>query len=183
MTSSSLKIPKTSGIYRLDFSSGYFYVGQSTSIARRWKEHRSSFKKGGMKRCQLKLFNVWTKYGEPTIKPLVVCEVEQLDVVEQFYLDRHWGDQKLCNTNPSATSTKGRPSHRKGLPMKEESRQLILGVKHGMAKLSEDQVREIRQRYAYRVRGRSSRALAKYYGVSYPVILHIVKNKSYTNVN
>lgn len=179
---SSLQVPKTPGVYRLDFPNGYFYIGQSVNLRRRWVEHRSSFKSAFLKKTQPKLFNIWSKYGDPLHKVLVQCEVSQLDVIEQFYIDRHWTDLKLCNTNPSARSTRGRPSSRKGSVMREESRQKILGTSHGMSKLTEVQVREIRQLHVPRKRGYSARALAKKYGVSHLVIRNVAAYKSYTNV-
>lgn len=56
------------------------------------------------------------------------------------------------------------------------------GSKNGMAKLTDDQVKEIRARYKYRSRDSNSRTLSKEFKVSFGEICDIVNNKLWKHV-
>lgn len=181
-----------SGVYRLDFPYGYFYVGQASNLKHRWAGHKNRFRK---KERNSKLYNVWAKHGDPEIRVLEYCPVAELADVEQRYITEHWGDPLLCNTSPDSrtnrgvklgyeTAKKGRPfteQHKKKLSEVRKAKALF-GTKALNAKLTEDQVLEIRQRYSKQVKGSGSTTLAKEYGVSYRTILYIVNNERYANI-
>lgn len=52
------------------------------------------------------------------------------------------------------------------------------GTSHHMTTLSEEQIKEIRNRYPQE----SSRTLAKEYGVTHPTILNIARHKTWSNI-
>lgn len=183
----------TSGIYRLDFPSGHFYIGQSANIIKRWRTHRSTFRHGRMQQHHPKLFNIWTKHGEPTFKVLVYCEKEEMTRVEQHLIGIYWDNTLFANTNPDAVTSRGvkrthvawqkgkkfTAVHRKRLSL---AKQDVSGVKNNNAKLTEDQVRDIRSKYGHQKKGSGSTTLAKAYGVSYRTILYIVNGERYADV-
>lgn len=182
------------GIYRLDFSSGHFYIGQSVNVIKRWGIHRSTFKYGQMQKHHPKLFNVWTKYGEPTHTTLVYCEKSELDYIEQALITRYWDDPLFANTNPDATTSRGvkrnhtpwqlgkkfTAEHRQRL---SDAKQNVSGIQNNNHKLTEDQVRDIRRRYKKQVKGCGSTTLAKEFGVSHNTILMVVNGERYANVS
>lgn len=182
-----------SGIYQLKFPSGHFYIGQSMHLIKRWRVHRSTFSNGRMKQNQPKLFNIWRKHGEPEFQPLVFCSMEQMTWLEQHLISANWGNPLFANTNPDATTSRGvkrthipwqkgkkfTAEHRRNLSL---AKQDVGGVKNNNAKLTEDQIRDIKKSYGKQVKGSGSTALAKQYGVSYRTILYIVNGERYANV-
>ncbi len=182
------------GIYQLDFPSGHFYIGQSVNVLKRWRTHRSSFRSGAMKKHQPKLYNIWAKYGEPKFRFLLHCDMSHMTVIEGMFICEHWGNPLLANTNPNAATSRGVKRthvswqtgkkftvlHRQRLS--EAKKGKVGGVNNSRAKLTEDQVREIRATYQYQVKGHGSTTLAKKYGVSHRVILYAVSGEHYANV-
>lgn len=179
-----------SGVYRLDFPSGHFYIGQSVNVLKRWRTHRSTFKHGAMQKHHPKLFSIWAKHGEPTFKPLVYCEVDEMTRIEQHLIDTYWGDPLFANTNPDAATSRGvKRTHtpwQKGKTFTEEHRQrlsesakAVKGVLRHNHKLTEEQAAEIRAKYSKQKKGCGSTTLAKEYGVSYRTILYVVNNERY----
>jgi hypothetical protein len=47
-----------SGIYKLEWDNGYFYIGQAINITKRFRIHKSKFKSKQMIIHQPKLFNI-----------------------------------------------------------------------------------------------------------------------------
>lgn len=188
----SHELLRQSGIYRLDFPSGHFYIGQSVSVIKRWRTHRSSFKNGQTEKHQRKMFNVWRKHGEPAFTVLAYCEVDELTRIEQHLISHYWADYKFVNTNPDAQTSRGvkrthvawqkgktfTAEHRRRL---SEARRRRKGTAMYNAKLTEAQVAEIRERYSKQKKGCGSTTLAKEYGVSYRTILYIVNNQRYVD--
>lgn len=182
------------GIYRLDFLSGHFYIGQSSNVIKRWRQHRSKFKHGSMRQHHPKLFNIWDKYGEPAFTILAFCEIEEMTYVEQQLITEYWGNPLFANTNSDATTSRGvkrthvswqtgkefTAIHRQRLSDAKQGR--VSGIHNSNAKLTESQVREIKAKYRKQVKGSGSTTLAKMYGVSYMTILYIVHGKRYADV-
>lgn len=176
-----------SGVYRLDFSSGHFYIGQSANVRQRWRLHLAKFRNGEMAYKHPKLFNIWKKYGEPTFKPLVYCEIDEMTRIEQHLIDTYWGDPLFANTNPDAKTSRGvKRTHtpwQKGKKFTAEHRRHLSEARKGKApanqKLTEQQVAEIRSRYSKQKKGCGSTTLAKDYGVSYRTILYVVNGERY----
>lgn len=183
-----------SGIYTLVWLNKYFYVGQTNSLSQRWASHKCAFRSGKMKRHHPKLFNVWAKYGEPLFLVLWECNIDDLNEIEQGFIDQYKNNPMLVNTNMNGRYDRGvdrraktpwqkgkkfTALHRKRL---SEARQGKSGVQISNHKLTENQVREIKHRYSHQKKGSGSTALAKDYGVSYRTILYIVNGERYADV-
>jgi group I intron endonuclease len=75
----------TIGIYLLKFKgTTKVYIGQSISIERRYSTHLNKLKK---QTHTTKLNSAYIKYGEPLLEILVSCKVEDLDTLEDYYID------------------------------------------------------------------------------------------------
>jgi len=97
---------KKLGIYKLSWEeSGYFYIGQSIDIQNRFNRHKylmiHNKNKSGF------IQSVYNKYGMPSFKILEECLYDDLNAREQHYLDLHFDDDKCCNLNRNAVSSKG----------------------------------------------------------------------------
>ena len=98
---------KCSGIYKMFWcNNNYYYYGQAKKIDNRLKEHIRTMNKNIHK--NKKIQSIFNKYGEPNFIVCEVCEVEELNTKEQFYLDIYFGKDYCCNINPNAESSKGR---------------------------------------------------------------------------
>ncbi len=89
----------TSGIYKLNFPSGLFYVGKSNNIERRWEEHSTKFEKGTAAKPLQAAFDRW---GYPTPEILVKCHEDNIDVMEAAYIHagfKQIGRDKCLNTS------------------------------------------------------------------------------------
>lgn len=117
---------KNVGIYSLNWDNGYFYIGQSQNLKDRWRCHKKNAISGKLLSKQPKLGRVWRKYGEPEFKVIANCHVEQLNALEQYFIDTYWGSVLLCNTSPSSMNNRGikktKPVHNKGKKTSIESR-------------------------------------------------------------
>lgn len=138
-----------SGIYQIvNKRCGTRYIGSSKSISFRLNTHRSRLRAGT--HCNQHLLRAWNKYGAQSFRfePLLTCEEDSLLKLEQGFLD-HYADrwEDLYNINPIAG---GSPDNQ--------------GSKHGMSKLDEAQVLEIRQMYADG--GHTFASLAEMFGTS-----------------
>lgn len=97
---------KKLGIYKLHWlESGYFYIGQSIDIQNRFNRHKylmiNNKNKSGF------IQSVYNKYGMPLFEILEECLYDDLNSREQHYLDLHFDDDKCCNLNKNAVSSKG----------------------------------------------------------------------------
>ncbi len=89
----------TSGIYKLEFTNGYFYVGKSNNIERRWDEHYNKFEKGTAAKP---LQNLFDRLGYPDTEILLRCHEDNIDVMEAAYIHsglKKYGRHKCLNTN------------------------------------------------------------------------------------
>ena len=181
-----------SGIYKLSWDSGYFYIGQSINIPKRWKQHIRGFKyDGSMKKHHIKLYNVWKKHGEPKMEVIAYLPIEFLNQAEQNYINEGIGNKFCCNTNIIAESSKGvkrgRPWNfgRKCTP--EEVAQMsavrigmMPGQKHHNSKITDAQAIEIRAKYIpFKY---PATRLAKDYGLSKCTILKIIKSQAWSHL-
>lgn len=74
-----------SGVYKLTFNSGKFYIGKSVDIPTRWQQHGDSFGKCiAAKLMQAEFDN----YGAPTGEVLVRCHPDHIDIVEACLIAR-----------------------------------------------------------------------------------------------
>ncbi|EFH82022.1 GIY-YIG nuclease family protein [Ktedonobacter racemifer] len=190
------------GIYAIrHLISGKVYIGSASNISKRWHRHKKDLRLGRHKNEHLQY--AWTKYGEEAFVFEILELTSELDLREQFWIDYTGciNPDKGYNRCPTARSSRG---FKRG-PESEEYRKrksLFLkgkcgignaspvhrGVDNHLAKLTENDVHEIRRKYGQhtfngkgRKEGRNGgvtyQSLADEYGVSmstiHDIILHV----------
>ena len=96
---------KHRGIYKIYWDNNtYYYIGQSIDIDARYKKHLRLLKKN--KHENYRIQNIYNKYGIPNICILELSD-DNLDIIEQSYIDIHFNNKDCCNLSPSASTTKG----------------------------------------------------------------------------
>lgn len=117
------------GVYSLNWDNGYFYIGQSQNLKNRWIDHKKLANSGKLLTKQPKLGRIWRKYGEPEFRVIQNCHIEQLNSLEQYFIDVYWGNKLMCNTSPSSRNNRGvkktKPSHNKGKKMSQAQKDKI----------------------------------------------------------
>ena len=93
----------TSGIYRLTFSSGKYYVGKSLDIPTRWKQHFNKFALGKAARPMQLEFD---RCGPPQTEVLFECHKDHIDILEEWLIDQLKGPDMLNTTYPDLERTK-----------------------------------------------------------------------------
>ena len=126
---------KCSGIYRIDFGNGHFYIGSAVDLDRRKGEHRRQMKRGAHRNRIVQ--HCWNKYGVFEFAFLEECEIPELLANEQTWIDKHFADPKNVNLSPTAGSPLGREcsaetrakmsATRKGVPRSAETRANMSG--------------------------------------------------------
>lgn len=81
----SKPIPTESGIYKLKFASGYYYVGQAQNIDTRYKTHLSDLTQN--KHFNYKVQEQYVKYGVPEVEVLELCPIAHLNGLEPNYIN------------------------------------------------------------------------------------------------
>lgn len=117
-----------SGIYGIKNKiNGKIYIGSSSNIRLRWKNHRSSLKKqcGANKYFQ----RAYNKYGLSSFEFLVIefCDISVLVEREQYFLDFYKSYEKDFGYNASKTAESNQ-----GFKHSEESREKIRKSKLGL---------------------------------------------------
>ncbi len=90
-----------SGIYRLVFGSGRFYIGKSIHISERWKQHFDKFRKGKAAELMQREFDRW---GFPECEILLVCHPDHIDIAECYLINAFaeiHGRESMLNTTYS----------------------------------------------------------------------------------
>lgn len=90
-----------SGIYKLTFKSGNYYIGKSNNIDRRWKEHLDKFTRG---KAAARMQAEYNKYGAPNGEVLLFCHEDHIDIMEALYIHGSWGPRILNGTHPTTIS-------------------------------------------------------------------------------
>ena len=92
------------GLYLIENHSGDFYGGSSVNMSMRWSNHKQSVRLGS-KKCP-HLYSSMRKYGTEkfTIKPLIICSKESLELYEQKWLDKYYGTDGCLNCSPNAVA-------------------------------------------------------------------------------
>ncbi|MDE3023509.1 MAG: GIY-YIG nuclease family protein [Pseudomonadota bacterium] len=87
-----------SGIYKIIFPSGNFYIGSAVHFKRRWNHHLCNLKLG--RHHNKPLQNAFNKYGEIGLKfeILLVCEKKDLIFYEQRAIDILKPEYNVCKT-------------------------------------------------------------------------------------
>lgn len=75
----------TTGIYKLNFSSGAFYIGQSINIEKRFKQHCSDLRCG---KSNIKMLDEYDRSGLPSYEILEDCNIESLNEIEEYYITK-----------------------------------------------------------------------------------------------
>lgn len=91
-----------SGIYRLTFSSGKYYVGKSLDLETRWKQHFNKFATGKAARpMQLE----YDRCGLPGTEVIFRCHRDHIDILEELLIDQLKGPDMLNTTYPEVNRT------------------------------------------------------------------------------
>lgn len=85
----------TSGIYKFTFPDGSYYIGKSSDIDKRWKQHRDNMLKA---KHSIPIQIAYTKFGMPNFEVLYYAHEDHLDILESYFINSHWDDPKLLNT-------------------------------------------------------------------------------------
>lgn len=91
-----------SGIYRLTFSSGKYYIGKSLDLETRWKQHFNKFATGKAARPMQLEFD---KCGLPKTEPVFLCHRDHIDILEEWIIDQEKGPDMLNTTYPEVKRT------------------------------------------------------------------------------
>ena len=92
----------TIGIYSLYWEEqDLIYIGQSSNIENRFYEHRRLMENAGASK---KLNNAYTCYGLPNFSILETCSLDQLDYLEEYYIQEF---DSVCNGLNTVPSTFG----------------------------------------------------------------------------
>lgn len=98
-----------SGIYKITCkTNGRFYIGRSVNISKRFYQHKNKLKNRDH-------FNIimqasYNKYGPDSFVYEVICTCpeEDLNSLEQFYIDKYWENPLLSNINVESADCAGR---------------------------------------------------------------------------
>ena len=91
-----------SGIYRLTFSSGKFYIGKSLDLETRWKQHFNKFATGKAARpMQIE----YDRCGLPDTEVMFYCHQDHIDIMEEWLIDEYKCGDMLNTTYPKITRT------------------------------------------------------------------------------
>lgn len=90
-----------SGIYKIYWTEGYFYYGQSMDIPKRKSIHFARLKSQSHENNKLQ--KVFNKYGVPKFEVVGYYASELLNEKEQHLLSLHFRNRKCCNLSPIAT--------------------------------------------------------------------------------
>jgi group I intron endonuclease len=151
---------KACGIYLIaNPEQPLFYIGQAIDIRMRWAGHRYTMRHGWQRRCNQRLFNSWTKYGEEAFRfeILELCAPEKLTEREAYWV-REFRDihgLPVANfvgpTDNPMRGAKHRPesiakmaAFQKGRPKSPEHRARI-GAAHKGRKLSPQAIQKLRE--------------------------------------
>src|SRR5690349_12758627 len=96
------------GIYAIrHLESGKVYVGSASNISKRWHRHKKDLRLGIHRNKHLQA--AWTKYGEEAFLFEILELTSELDVREQFWIDKTGclNADKGYNYCPIARSTRG----------------------------------------------------------------------------
>lgn len=128
------------GIYTItNIESGRVYVGSSTNLDRRFRDHRSALRNG--RHCNVILQRAWEKYEESAFQFSVVELIP--DATQLLAREQHWMEElessRLYNIAPNAGNSLGRT-------LGEETRKKISQAKLGRKATPEDRARMSEQR-------------------------------------
>lgn len=91
-----------SGIYRLTFSSGKFYIGKSLDLETRWKQHFNKFATGKAARPMQVEYD---RCGLPETEAIFHCHQDHIDIMEEWLIDQFKCGDMLNTTYPKLERT------------------------------------------------------------------------------
>lgn len=91
-----------SGIYRLTFSSGKFYIGKSLDLETRWKQHFNKFATGKAARPMQVEYD---RCGLPKTEVIYHCHQDHIDIMEEWLIDQFKCGDMLNTTYPKIERT------------------------------------------------------------------------------
>lgn len=94
----------TSGIYKLTFSSGKFYIGKSINIQNRWQQHFDKFRKGKAAERMQQEFNCC---GFPLPEIIYECHADHIDILETLLIHQFRNGNMLNATYAEPDPTSG----------------------------------------------------------------------------
>lgn len=89
----------SSGIYKLTFSSGRYYIGKSVNIDKRWDQHWKALCKGTHAKALQAEFD---KFGEPQAEVMIYAHEDHIDILEGFLINAYWVSGYILNTTRPA---------------------------------------------------------------------------------
>lgn len=122
-----------SGIYKLQFSNGQFYIGKSENIPKRWKTHQANFEKGTHTK---KMQEVYNRHGPPQYSVELEVHSDHIDIYESILIATAWGPNLLNATKPKPISPEEADEYihlYDSLKFGEESAMLYSTLQHARA--------------------------------------------------
>lgn len=132
MLPKSAKADVTQGVYRLWFSENHYYIGRSSNIENRCRQHLQDLRRG--KHINPHMAAVFAKYGGSfRFEIVAVAAPEEASILEQSLIDSHLGNHYCLNICPSSSfptrkGKKNTPEHcakisqaRQGIQFSEEA--------------------------------------------------------------
>lgn len=96
----------TTGIYKLKFNNDdrLIYIGQSRNIEERYRHHVTHMQNQESSR---KLNAAYAEHGNPSLEILETCDISELDVFEEYYIDKFNATVEGLNTINRAVENPG----------------------------------------------------------------------------
>ena len=149
----------SSGIYKLTFSSGDFYIGRSVNIESRYKDHCSVLKNS--KAHNKSLQEAYNLYGKPMLDIIEKCSIE-----ESKYRELYWIKELRATTE--------------GLNVSAGGDDILFGDTHPMSKYDNSKVYAVVELLASSLPLYSHKDIEEATGVSQSTIKDIVCQRSHT---
>lgn len=148
------QLPHESGIYRVYTTfNNACYIGQAKDIYRRFNSHHIHDYKNENNSCyNTKFYSALRKYGLDAfeIEILELCPIEELDKKEIFYINKYDSFHHGYNSTLGGQNQSENIHSEEIEQKKKETRELnqsLKGENHPRAKLTNEEVLSIRQRY------------------------------------
>jgi group I intron endonuclease len=187
----------SSGIYIIEnMDSGHAYIGQSINLTKRIRDHRSALKRGGHFNAHLQHAVNQTGIDNFSFRVLIECESFALDALEKLYifkykiigksynLDSGGNKQKTVSIETRTKQSLVRVGKKQSDITKKRISQSLRGKTKGtpsyqtrikLSKASSKIPDEVIQ--LIKLDTRSTRKVAKNYGVSQTIVSRIRRNK------
>lgn len=189
-----------SGIYKIiNKVDEKYYYGSSNNMSVRWSGHKNCVKSGSNKLP--KLYSAMKKYGTKNFEiiPIIICEIDDLEYYEQYFLDKCVGLDECYNVSKNAKSPmrnasketlqklgkaiskakKGSIPWNKGIPRSENTKNKIKKTLTNN-NFTDDDIINIRKKYS--TTDIKLKDLAEKYNCSYGIIRRIIHGITYDHL-